>query len=168
MTGDPIPNPKSEIRHSALAIRPACAVDAEAIAEILVAAFPPVYRFRFGLGTEEAAFLLADLYRGGYIALDSTWVAELAERVVGVVILYDVQSARSLKRGGRWRLFQYHLGVGRGLRAWAGDALLTSIFAARIPRGHTAYLETLAVQETERGRGIGGRLVEHGCALAWQ
>lgn len=145
----------------ALTVRAATPDDADAVATILAQAFPGLYRSTFGrMGGEEIAWLLAELYRGGVLSLATTRVGTLGGRVVGVAVLHLGESIGRGSMAGYWRLLRQQLGIWRAPRAFFGGISTNIFLSRRIPHaGDLVYIEALAVAETERGRGVGSRLL---------
>lgn len=150
-----------------MAVRPAQPGDAAAVAAILAEAFPSLYRAAFGeLSIPTWAAILESLFHSGTLTLAQTRVAERDGRVVGVCIL---QTSGTIGHGGLrdyWRGLRRVLGFGQTVRAFSGGLAGQIIISGRIPRApDLAYIEALAVTETERGHGIGTLLLRE--ALRW-
>ncbi len=145
-----------------LRVRWARIEDAEAVATILAEAFPALYRAMFGTrGNEDAAWLLAEFFRAELLPLQTTRVCERGRWVVGVAMLHLDGSPHHGSARTCWRLLRRQLGLWRGLRAFLGWVLLHFFMDRRIPRDpDLVYIKALAVAETERGRGVGTRLIE--------
>jgi len=143
-------------------VRAARSEDAEAIADILVEAFPGLYRWMFGpLRDEELAWLLTELYRAGLVALRTTRVCERGGRVVGAMVLRVGEPLAQGSIGAYWRLLCHQLGLLRALRAFVSSILAYKYLERRTPQAaDLVYIEALAVAAAERGRGAGTKLLE--------
>lgn len=150
-----------------LSIRTAEKADSEAIAWILVQAFPALYEFAFGVAsTEKNVAILTALFQGGHLALDKTRVCERDDHIVGLAILH---TGDPIGRGRAWdyaRLLRRHLALVPAARAYFGGLGANRTLVRRMPHGRDLlYIEALAVHPDERRKGIGKLLLED--AFAW-
>jgi GNAT superfamily N-acetyltransferase len=121
-----------------------------------------MYRATFGTaGSEEAAWLLTELFQAGVLSLEASRVCERGERVIGVALL---SVGEPLARGSArayWRLLRRQLGLPRAPRAFFGGLAVLFFTERRIPKAEElVYIKALAVVETERGRGVGTCLLQ--------
>lgn len=148
-------------------VRAANRDDSEAVAAILVEAFPTLYRMAFGTASVEKNVEVMDaLFQAGHLSLDQTRVCEGEAGIVGIAILH---TGYSIGRGSAreyGRLLRRHLSPMAAGRAWWGGLSANVSLNQRIPHApDLAYIEALAVKQTERGRGVGALLIED--AFAW-
>ena len=165
-TGERVPEQSKA--ENGLRIRAADAYDVNAIARLLVQAFPSLYSTTFGnLGTQKLTALLSHLYVVGTLSKETTLVAEREGRIVGLAILHF---GNSIGRGSVWTfglLLLRRLNPFQAVRAFFGGLCANAMLDRRIPRApDLAYVEALAVAEGERGKGIGTHLLEEALTQA--
>lgn len=149
-------------------VRAAKMEDAEAVAQILVEAFPALYDMAFGLAVPgKHADILASLFHASHLTLDKTRVCEREGRIVGIAILH---TGEPIGRGSPWdyaRLLRRHLDPVQTVRAFCGGMSAHWTLDRRVPHGRDLlYIEALAVLDTERGKGIGTLLLHDAFAYA--
>jgi len=145
-----------------LRVRTARTEDSEAIARILVEAFPALYDAAFGIASaEKNVEIMAALFRASHLALDKTRICERDGRIVGLTILH---TGDPIGRGRMWdyaRLLRRHLDPVPAVRAFLGGLGANRTLVRRMPHGRDLlYIEALAVQDGERGKGIGTLLLQ--------
>ena len=148
-------------------IRAAGPEDATTISHILAEAFAAMYHWIFGrLSMQQTANLLIALYQAGTLSLNTTRLATRDGRVIGVAILHIGESIGKGTFRAYWRVTWQQLGFWRGLRAFCGGVFANFAINRRIPKGNDlVYIEALAVDAPERGRGVGALLLQD--ALQW-
>ena len=159
--------PKTDSHPPLIHIRAAKMEDASHISRILAEAFATMYIWIFGrLATMETANLLCALYQAGTLSLNTTRLAERDGRVIGVAILHVGESIGRGTFQTYWRVIRKQMGFWKGLRAFFGGVFANYAIARRIPKGKDlVYIEALAVDAPERGKGVGKLLMQD--ALQW-
>lgn len=151
-------------------IRRAVLDDVDAVAHIFAVSFAELFRAEFGLRQAEVTTLLADLYRHGVLPLDKVWVADQGDMVVGAAVLSlpnaERQGASHYRLSRSWQVFRKRRGWKGALRAAIGSSLMRYYFSGRTPRAGEAYVDSVAVEESARGQGIGRALIEACCETA--
>ncbi len=150
-----------------LKIRTAEPEDSGTIARILIEAFPALYEVAFGVASpEKNEEILTALFQSGHLALDTTRVCEREGRIVGLAILHV---GDPIGHGRAWdyaRLLRRYLAPAAAIRAFFGGLGANRTLVRRMPHGRDLlYIEALAVQEDERGKGVGTLLLQD--AFEW-
>ena len=148
-------------------IRAANLEDADDISRILAEAFPALYHWIFGrFSTQQTAGILCALYRAETLSLSTTRLAIRDGHVIGVTILHIGESIGRGTLQTYWRVACEKSGFWKGIRAFVGGVFANFAINKRIPKGNDlVYVEALAVDERERGKGIGTLLMQD--ALQW-
>jgi GNAT superfamily N-acetyltransferase len=145
-----------------LRVRTARTEDAEAIARILVEAFPELYHMAFGIPDDaKNVAVLTALFAAGHLALDKTRVCEREGRIVGLAILHVGDPIGRGSAIAYARLLRRHLDPVPAARAFFGGIGANRTLVRRMPHGRDLlYIEALAVQHGERGKGVGTLLLQ--------
>ena len=130
--------------------------DRAAAGELIAAAFPDKMRHMLPHETGAAAAIMRDLIVPG----PNTWVAEIDGGIAGIMMVKDhgVPSTGKVQ----WGVLRRHLGLWRGLRAYAFCAI---VYTASLPEDRM-YIDTLAVHPDREGRGVAGELLRSAIAEA--
>lgn len=159
--------PEANVSPSPVYIRAATLEDAAHISRILAEAFPALYLWIFGrFSMQQTASLLCALYCAGTLSLATTRLAARDGHVIGVIILHTGASIGKGTLQTYWQITRKQGGWWKGIRAFIGGVFANFAINKRIPKGKDlVYIEALAVDTRERGRGVGTLLLQD--ALQW-
>ncbi len=159
--------PEANSPPSPVHIRAANSEDADAISRILAEAFPALYHWIFGrFSIQQTAGILRALYRAETLSLATTRLAVRDDHIIGVTILHIGESIGRGALKTYWQVIREQAGFWRGIRAFVGGVFANFAINKRIPKGNDlVYVEALAVDARERGKGVGTLLMQD--ALQW-